>query len=129
MKTLYAAIAGMALLAGLAFGLPSFLPQHRPEGVSPELISRLKTQAMVGFNKPAFWWDVKAAHVAPDTSAGVAGTIRLRTLFGVHWAEITVLDDGNHDYEYHDRRQWEAIIVFVAGELILGAIVVWRVMA
>jgi hypothetical protein len=127
MKTLYLSVAAMFLVAGLAFGLPTFLPEAHPKGVPQELLGRLKTQAMVGSNKPALWIDVKDAHVAENTPAGVAGAVELRTLFGIDWAQITLFDDGTRGYHYHDQRQSAAIIAFVVVELVLGAIVVWSV--
>lgn len=128
MKTLYASVAAMLLVAGVAFGLPAYLPEARPADVPPELLGRLKTQAMVGSDKPALWIAVKSAHVADDTPAGVAGVVELRTLFGFNWATITLYDDGTKQGKYEDHRQWGAIGMFVAVELMFGVLVVWSVL-
>jgi len=126
MKTLWATIAAMFIFAALAFGLPTFLPENHPAGVPTVLLDRLKSTATTG-SRTALWVNVKSAHVAEDTPAGVAGTVNLRTLFGIDWAEITVFDDGTTGYHYHDSRQWAAITVFVIVELALGAVVIWNV--
>lgn len=127
MKLLLGSVAGMALLAAAAFGLPAWLPHHHPAGVPPELITSLKAQALTGFSKPALWTDVPNAHVNSASPGGVGGTVTLRTLFGINWASITVYDDGTRGYKYHDERQWLAIAVFAAGELALGGLLVWSV--
>ncbi|MBN9494572.1 hypothetical protein J0H33_14685 [bacterium] len=127
MKTLWGSVAAMFLFAGIAFGLPAFLPEAHPQGVPTALLDRLKSTALAGSSKPALWVDVKSAHVAPQTPAGVAGTVELRTLFGFNWASITLFDDGTTASHYHEGRQWAAIIVFVLVELALGGVVIWNV--
>lgn len=126
-KLLWGSVAAMLIFAGIAFGLPAFLPEAHPPGVPTVLLDRLKTTALAGTSKTALWVDVKDAHVAENTPSGVAGTVELRTLFGFNWGQITLFDDGTSASSYHDGRQWAAIIVFVVVELALGGIVVWSV--